>query len=96
MILPLVGAAVAHADPAIADAAQSGDLKTVRALLRQTVDVNAPQRDGMTALHWAVQRNDLAMTDLLLGAGADWKAANRTGVKPIYLAAENGSAELIA
>jgi len=88
-------ALAAHAGPAIVDAAQKGDVKTVRTLLRQSVDVNAVQPDGMTALHWAVQRNDLEMTGLLLGAGADFHAANRTGVRPLYLAAVNGNAAVI-
>ena len=84
-----------QADPAIVDAAQKGDLKAVRALLKQTPDLNVAQPDGMTALHWAVQRDDLEMTSLLLGAGADFKALNRTGVRPLYLAAVNGNAAVI-
>jgi uncharacterized protein len=90
-----LAALAAQADPAIVDAAQKGDLKAVRALLRQTPDLNAAQPDGMTALHWAVQRNDLEMTSLLLGAGADFNASNRTGVRPLYLAAVNGNAAVI-
>jgi uncharacterized protein len=90
-----LGAIAAHAAPAIVDAAQQGDLKTVRALLRQAPDLSAAQPDGMTALHWAVQRNDVEMTSALLGAGADVKATNRTGVRPLYLAAVNGNAAII-
>ncbi len=90
-----LAAMAAQADPAIVDAAQKGDLKAVRALLRQTPDLNAAQPDGMTALHWAAQRSDLEMTSLLLGAGADFKALNRTGVRPLYLAAVNGNAAVI-
>ena len=91
-----LGGALSYAKPAIVDAAMNGDLKQVRSLLRETVDVNAAQPDGMTALHWAVHRNDLEMTKLLLAAGADFRTANRTGARPLYLAAVNGSAELIA
>jgi ankyrin repeat protein len=94
-LVALAAAAVARAEPALVDAAQKGDVKTVRTLLRQAVDVNGAQTDGMTALHWAVQRNDLELTSLLLGAGADVKAANRTGVRPLYLAAVNGNAAVI-
>ena len=53
-----------------ADAAMQGDKSALRTLLQQKVDVNAPQADGTTALHWAVRANDLEMTDMLLRAGA--------------------------
>jgi ankyrin repeat protein len=90
------GAVVAaHAEPAIVDAAISGDLKALRSLLRQGADLAAAQPDGMTALHWAVQNRDLAMTDALLDAGADYSLTNRTGVRPLYLAAVNGDAAII-
>jgi ankyrin repeat protein len=91
----LLAFAAAQAEPALVDAAQSGDLKAARSLLRQSADVNAAQQDGMTALHWAVQRGDLAMTNLLLGAGADIGKPNRTGATPLYLAATNGNAAMI-
>ena len=95
LVFTCCGLAVAQGEPAIADAAKSGDLKTVRALVKQAVDVNAAQPDGMTALHWAVQRRDLEMTDALLDAGADHSITNRTGAKPLYLAANNGDAAII-
>src|SRR5688572_11316395 len=82
----------AYAEPAIVDVAISGDVKALRSLLRQGADLGAAQSDGMTALHWAVQRRDLAMTDALLDAGADYALTNRTGVRPLYLAAVNGDA----
>lgn len=88
-------AAAARAQSALADAAMSNDARTVRQLLRQTVDVNSAQIDGMTALHWAVQNNDLDMTDRLLRAGADFRAANRVGATPLYLASVNANAEII-
>src|SRR2546428_10205515 len=51
----LVFALVPHlfaADSRFADAAEKSDRATIRTLLKQHVDVNAPQVDGMTALHW--------------------------------------------
>ena len=50
----------------VADAAMRGDKPAVRALITQKADVNAPQVDGATALHWAVYREDLEMADVLL------------------------------
>ena len=48
----------------VADAAMRGDKAAVRTLLQQKANVNAPQIDGTTALHWAVEANDLELTDL--------------------------------
>lgn len=93
--LSVAGLLAAHAEPAIVDAAMNGDLKTVRSLARQADALAAAHPDGMTALHWAVQRRDLPMADLLLDAGADPALANRTGAKPLYLAAQNGDAAII-
>jgi ankyrin repeat protein len=86
---------LARAESPLADAAMSGDMKSLRTLLRHAHDIDAAQPDGMTALHWAVHRDDLEMADLLLAAGADVLATNRIGVRPIFLATENGSAAML-
>jgi ankyrin repeat protein len=39
----------------------NGDAAAVQKLLVQKADVNAPQVDGGTALHWAVYRDDLEL-----------------------------------
>jgi ankyrin repeat protein len=79
----------------VADAVMSGDQAALRALLAKKADVNAPQVDGATALHWAVYRDDLAAADLLIGAGADVKVANREGITPLAMAALYGNAQLV-
>jgi len=84
-----------RADSRLADAAMAPDRETVRSLLKQKVDVNAPQPDGTTALHWAVRQDDLETADLLIRAGANVKAANRFGATPLSLAATNGNAAMI-
>ena len=63
----------------LADAAQGGDLSLVRSLLAKKTDVNAPQGDGMTALHWAAAHGDLTMTKALLAAKAPGDAAAFNG-----------------
>ena len=51
--------------------------------------------DGTTALHWAVRLDDADMADILIRAGANVSAANRAGVRPLQLAAMNGSAAML-
>ena len=84
------------ADPTVADSAMVGDTAAIRALLAQDADINAPQADGATALHWSVYRNDFALAKLLIEAGANVRAANRDGATPLSLAATTGNAEIIA
>lgn len=79
----------------VADAVMQGDRPAVRALLAKKADVNAPQIDGTTALHWAVRANDLEMTEMLLKAGAKASAANQSGATPMLLASMNGSAAIL-
>src|SRR2546423_11514070 len=78
LALLLAGSApAARAKSPLADAAEKLDRTGVRSLLKQRVDVNAPQVDGMTALHWAAYHDDLETAQLLTKAGASVKAANR-------------------
>jgi uncharacterized protein len=79
----------------IADAAMNKNKDAVRSLLLKKADVNVPQVDGTTALHWAVRADDLETADLLIRAGANVSAANREGVTPLMLAATNGSARML-
>jgi uncharacterized protein len=93
LLLTAVAAAAATAD--VADAAKRGDRAAVQAALARKADVNLPQPDGTTALHWAVELDDLELTDLLLRAGARVTPRTREGVTPLQLAAINGSARMI-
>jgi ankyrin repeat protein len=79
----------------VADAVMRGDKAAVQKLAAQHADVNAPQADGATALHWAVFRSDKEMVDLLIRAGGNAKAANREGATPLWLASVNGDAAII-
>ena len=88
-------AATRGATTDVADAAMRGDHQALRAAIARKADVNVPQADGTTALHWAVDRDDLEAADLLIGAGARVAARTREGVTPIQLAAVNGSAAML-
>jgi ankyrin repeat protein len=78
------------ADATLADAVMRGDDAILRSLPKDRVEVNTPQPDGTTALHWAVRHDDVTTVDALIKAGADVKAANRYGITPMNLAATNG------
>lgn len=86
-----LGAAGAANSP-VADAAMRGDRQAVRELLADGSDVNAPQGDGMTALHWASERGDVELARMLLAAGAAVESTTRIGgYAPLHLAARSGS-----
>ena len=79
----------------VADAAMRGDKAAVRDLLKQGADVNGAQGDGMSALHWAAERGDAELADMLIYAGANIAAVTRIGqYTPLHLAGKSGSAPL--
>ena len=76
--------------------AMQGDRDAVRLLLKQNVEVNVSQGDGMTALHWAAYKNDVEMAKMLIAAGASVKAAARIeGLTPLALACTSGNAGIV-
>ena len=96
--LMLAGAAAgaAAADTRVADRARQGDTAGVRALVATQADVNAPEADGMTALHWAAQtRRRWRWATHWSAAGANPNAGTRYGITPLALAATNGSARFV-
>ncbi len=94
---PVAGFAVRAApDSPVADAAQRGDLAAVRLLLRDGADVNAAQGDGMTALHWAAERGNRELAEVLLYAGARVDAGTRIGhYTPLHLAARAAHGQVV-
>jgi len=95
LVFCLAGVVVAAEETFLADAAESRQTTLVRTLLHDGVDVNAPQVDGMTALHWAAYHDDTEIAGLLVRSGADVNAANRYGVTPLFLASTNANVELV-
>jgi ankyrin repeat protein len=93
LILAAIGAQAA--DLRLVEAAKNQDATAVRSLLKQHVDVNAPDVDGTTALIYAAHQNNLDLVQLLLAAGADAKAANRYRVSALSEACNLGNGEVI-
>lgn len=94
-VLMVASLAAAGANLSLVDATKQGDRAAVRALLHEHADANAAEPDGTTALHWAVQHDDVETVDLLLLAGANVNASNRYGVTPLMAACTNGNAIIV-
>src|SRR3954453_14035799 len=82
------------ADAVVADAAKKDDRAAVASLIAAHKDVNAPQIDGTTALHWAAHDDDLELATKLLEVGAKPDAVNRYGMTVLALACINGDARM--
>ncbi|MBK8247339.1 MAG: ankyrin repeat domain-containing protein [Gemmatimonadetes bacterium] len=92
----VLSAAALEVNAPLADAARRGDVTRVRQLLASRADVNAAMGDGMTALHWAADRGDAVMADLLVKARAKLTATTRLGNHtPLHVAARKGNAAVV-
>lgn len=95
LLIALLTIHVVTSGGSLVDAVKSKDQSAIHTLLGKHVDVNAPQADGTTALHWAADQDDTETAKLLVRAGANAKVANLYGVTPLSLACTNGNADLI-
>jgi ankyrin repeat protein len=82
-------------DRRLVEAAKRRDAQAVRDLVKQGVDVNVPQADGATPLHWVAHWDDLSTAELLLRAGANVNATEDGGVTPLALACGNRSVAMV-
>ena len=77
----------AWAADSVADAAKRDDRAAVRSLISAHSDVNAPQVDGSTALHWVTYVDDVELARSLLDAGAKaGRVSTGTGMTVLALA----------
>ncbi len=80
----------------VADAAARHDVDGIKKLLAQHADVNVAQGDGMTALDWAAEYNDLALAQTLLKAGAKVDATTQNvGYTALHIAARAGAGSVV-
>ena len=66
------------------------------AFLEKGADVNAADKNGGTALHWAVGGNKKQIVVLLLQHGADVAARDKNGLSPLDLAIKHNRDEIAA
>jgi uncharacterized protein len=90
-----LGALTCAADSPVADAAKKDDRAAVRSLIGVHADVNAPQVDGTTALHWAADVDDVELATMLLDAGAKPGVVNRYGMTVLAQACINGDGPMV-
>ena len=83
--------AAVEGDHRLVQAVKTQNTQAVPALLKASVNVNTPDTDGTTALHWAAHWNDAATVDLLLRAGAKADTANDLRVTPLSAADDGGA-----
>ena len=96
LLMPLLLTEANALESLVTDAAENGDIALVKQLLKEGVEVNEPQGDGMTALHWAAERGNSELAEILIYAGANPMAGTRIGqYKPLHLAAKKGNADII-
>ena len=95
MLVSVMVPAAATADAGLLDAVLKGDRRAVRELLKNHVEVNAPQPDGSTPLMLASERNDVEIAGLLIRARANVNAANEYGATALSVACASGNVALI-
>jgi ankyrin repeat protein len=84
-----------HGANTLLDAVRQGDHQQLTTLLSRKVNVNLAEADGMTALHYAVFKDNTEAALMLLGAKADPVVKNAYGITPLWLACQNGNAKLV-
>ncbi len=83
------------------NAAKMGDLQTLQQMLEGPVqegklNINAyEEREGSSALHWAVQNNQPRVLEMLMTAGADLNDQNYSGLTPLNLAVKQGKEQFV-
>jgi len=85
----------AGGDGALVKAVNSGDVQSVRALIKSGTDVDAKSGDGSTPLRWAAHTSNLDIARALVSAKAAVDTPNDFGVTPLLEASRNGDAPMV-
>ncbi len=77
-------------------AAEKGDLREVKRLIKEGANVNARNGDGSTPLHKAAQKGHLKVVKYLIRKGADVNAKDRYGYTPLHLSVSEDHEDVVA
>ena len=77
------------------EAAESGDIERTKHLIKHGADVDAKDRYGMTALHWAADNGSVDIVKLLLKAGANVNVTNIYGKTALHYAVIWGFTDIV-
>ena len=69
-------------------------IETAKLLLARQIDINKPDVIGRTALHWAIDNEDIPFCELLLNAGASPSTYTRAGLSPLVYPVLRGQQHL--
>ena len=79
----------------IIEAAKTGNTEVVKLLLKENVDVNVQDEEGVTALMIASENGHTQVVDLLLKANVDVNVQDEEGVTALMIASENGHTQVV-
>lgn len=86
----------ADLDQELRNAVLASDAERVRWLVGKSANVNAPDKQGNSALHTAARHRDGEMVKLLIELGADPNKPDGDGYAPLHLAVLRNSPETVA
>ena len=76
-------------------AVEAGDIPRVKAMLGKGVKLGALGKSGESALHQAVDEENMEIVELLLKSGASPNVRNQNGSTPLFVAVNNHNSELV-
>lgn len=76
-------------------ASARGHVEMLKEILNLKVDVNEPDFQGDTAIHYAVSTNQVASAKLLIASGARVKSQRPDGITSLMQAVQFGSGEMV-
>jgi len=82
-------------DNSLHEACKIGDKSKVEKILKQGIDLNARDANGLTGLHWAVLNGHIEIVRYLVSQGADIFAKNHRGATACHLAAFAGDTDIV-